>query len=445
MRLLLLLWVFAGCAGAWQDSAQEDAAKLLLNIRKKVVQTVTRLPKYLCTETVDRSTFQPGVEVLNRSCDDLASRRKQTAWKIRKDTADRLRLDVAVSGDSEMFSWAGENHFQDGTLADLVRSGATSTGTFSSFLGSIFGSDAATFTYNGDVDTAGRVLAEFGFRVPLEKSKYLIGNKLRRSVVEYDGTFLVDPKSFDLVQLTIHADHLPADLNACESRTTLDYGSIRINNSEFPIPTNARWRVVNLDGSEFDNRTVFSACHEFLGESTLRFDVPSDGTRTVVEKTARKSLRLPPELPFSLVLTSPIDTATAAAGDLFQAKLTTAIKENHSGILVPKGAAVTGRIISIERYYLATFQFLILGVKLETIEAGSVPQPLDARLQSVVKRHKKAMNALVLRQDLGSFDQMSVPEDLAVGILRFDNVTADYVIHRGFEIEARTATTEAKQ
>jgi hypothetical protein len=445
MRLFLLLWVFAGCTGARQNSAQEDAAKLLLNVRKKVAQTLTRLPKYLCTETVDRSTFQPEVEVLSRSCDDLASRRKRTAWRIRKDTSDRLRLDVAVSGDSEMFSWAGENHFQDGSLADLVGSGATSTGTFGSFLGSIFGSDAATFTYNGDVDAAGRVLAEFGFRVPLEKSKYRIGNKLQHSIVAYDGTFLVDPKTFDLVRLTIHADQLPAGLNACESSTALEYGNIRLNNSEFLIPTNARWRVVNLDGSEFDNHTVFSACHEFLGESTLRFDVPSESAQTVVQKTARKDFRLSPELPFSLALTRPIDTATAAAGDLLRAKLTSAIKEKHNGTLVPKGAAVTGRIISIERYYLTTSQFLILGVKLETVEADGVPQPFDARLQSVVKRHQKAMNALVLRQDLGSFDQMSGPEDSAVGILRFDNVTADYVIHRGFEIEARTASAEAEQ
>ena len=165
----------------------------------------------------------------------------------------------------------------------------------------------------------------------------------------------------------------------------------------------------------------------------------------MVEKTARKSLRLPPELPFSLVLTNPIDTATAAAGDLFRAKLTTAIKENHSGILVPKGAGVTGRIIRIERYYLATFQFLILGVKLETVKRVACHSRSMRGLQSVVKRRQKAMNALVLREDLGSFDQMSGPEDSAVGILRFDNITADYVIHRGFEIEARTASAEAKQ
>ena len=355
MRLFLLLWIFAGSVAAQQDSPEADAAKLLLAVRKKVVETVKRLPKYLCTETVDRATYQPEIELASRSCDDLAGR-KIRPEKIRLDTSDRLRLDVAVSGDSEMFSWAGENRFQDGTLADLVRSGATSTGTFGSFLGSIFGTDAATFTYNGDVDATGRLsarqpsgawstqsrnrqaparalpgnylLAEFGFRVPLENSKYRIGNKLSHSIVPYEGTFLVDPKTFDLVRLAIHAGHLPASLNACESSTTLDYGSIRLNNSEFFVPTNVRWHVVNLDGSEFDNRTVFSGCHEFLGESTLRFDVPPESSRTAGEKTTRKNLQLPPELPFSLALVNPIDTATAAAGDLFKAKLTGAIKEN---------------------------------------------------------------------------------------------------------------------
>jgi hypothetical protein len=41
--------------------------------------------------------------------------------------------------------------------------------------------------------------------------------------------------------------------------------------------------------------------------------------------------------------------------------------------------------------------------------------------------------------------QMSGPEDPAVDLLRFENVTADYIIHRGFEIEARTAAADTKQ
>lgn len=55
-------------------------------------------------------------------------------------------------------------------------------------------------------------------------------------------------------------------------------------------------------------------------------------------------------------------------------------------------------------------------------------QPFDARLQSVVKRRKKSRGALLQRQNLGSFDQMSGPEDPAVGLLGFEKVNADYVI-----------------
>jgi hypothetical protein len=88
---------------------------------------------------------------------------------------------VAVSGDGEMYSWAGEDRFNDGDLADLVRGGATSTGTFSSFLSSIFGTNAATFTYDGDVHAGERILVEFGFRVPIEKSEYSIGKATSHS------------------------------------------------------------------------------------------------------------------------------------------------------------------------------------------------------------------------------------------------------------------------
>jgi hypothetical protein len=129
------------------------------------------------------------------------------------------------------------------------------------------------------------------------------------------------------------------------------------------IPKNIHWRIVNLDGSEFRNRTVFSACHEFLGESSLRFDSPVESKQLTAQ---RRVIGLPPDLPSSLALTNRIDTATAAAGDLFRAKLTTAIRESHNRILVRKGASVTGRIIRIERLYDRVSQSLVLALKLET-------------------------------------------------------------------------------
>jgi hypothetical protein len=170
-------------------------------------------------------------------------------------------------------------------------------------LPSIFGPTAAAFTYNGDVKVDGRVFVEFGFRVPLERSGYSISDKQHRAIVAYDGTFLVDPKNFDLVRLTVHADQIPADLNTCEDTTTVEYSTVRLSHSEFLLPKDVRWRVVRSDGGEFENRTVFSGCHEFRAESALHFGAPSETEQTETHKTVSQALALRPGLAFTIALT----------------------------------------------------------------------------------------------------------------------------------------------
>jgi len=189
MWRFMLLWVFVTSVTAQQSAPVDDRKRVLAEVRQKVMLTLDRLPKYMCTETIDRTTFQPKKKVTKRqfrplgldpkeptpvrlvSCDEIAALRKKADWQVLKDASDRLRLDVAVATDSEMFSWAGENRFNDRGLADLVRRGATSTGAFGSFLASIFGTDfesnAANFTGKGEVNVEGRALVAFDFRVPL--------------------------------------------------------------------------------------------------------------------------------------------------------------------------------------------------------------------------------------------------------------------------------------
>ena len=205
------------------------------------------------------------MKVIGRSCDDLESRKREPDWRVRQYSSDRLRLDVAISGGGEMYSWAGEDRFQDRSLADLVQGGATSTGAFASFLTAIFGTNAADFTYNGDVNADGRALVAFGFRVPLEKSGYRIGTKQLGAIVAYDGTFLVDPKTFDLARMTIRADHLPKELNACADITTLDYGSVRLNNAEFLLPKNVVYRSLTLTAVSRRTALNFRAATSSLG------------------------------------------------------------------------------------------------------------------------------------------------------------------------------------
>src|SRR5580698_9603445 len=147
--------------------AQPAPGDLLQRVTQKVLETVGRLPKYMCTQTIDRSQYEPTVGSAGRPCEPYA--RKQ----LRLTTSDRLRLDVAVSAGREMYSWVGESRFEDRTLFQLVRNGALSTGSFASFLMLIFRDDEASFSYKGESAEAGQQLAEFEFRVPVQSSHYI--------------------------------------------------------------------------------------------------------------------------------------------------------------------------------------------------------------------------------------------------------------------------------
>ncbi|HTF62130.1 MAG TPA: hypothetical protein VK638_05385, partial [Edaphobacter sp.] len=178
--------------------------------------------------------------------------------------------------------------------------------------------------------------------------------------------------------------------------------------ADYLIPKDVHWNVVNMDGSESTSRTVFSACHEFRGEATLRFDVAPDAGQVAASKTM---IVVPADAMFSLILLDPISTATAAAGDLFRAKLA-AIRTKRGWISIPKDAIVTGRIVRIERQYESKSQSMVLGLRPETIQVHGVSQPFRAR------------------------------QDSGVGFLYFKHVTDTYVIRKGLRIEGTTAATQ---
>ncbi|HUE20986.1 MAG TPA: hypothetical protein VMQ86_04850 [Bryobacteraceae bacterium] len=121
-----------------------------------------------------------------------------------------------------------------------------------------------------------------------------------------------------------------------------------------------------------------------------------------------------------------------------KAELAAPIKEMHGGVLVPKGAAVTGRIVQIKRFYGSVSESLTLAFKLESIEANGMPRPFSAKLESLAKRSIDSSDALVVRQSLGTFDQMFDRDDPSVGVLEFQDVTQNYIIKRGVELDGIT-------
>ena len=104
--------------------------------------------------------------------------------------SDRLRLNVSVLSDREIYSWAGETKFDDRGLFGLIDRGPLQTGGFASFLRLIFGNDEASFSYLGEEEVAGRRVLKYRFQTPEDRSHYAFGQDRIR--VAYDGSFDAD-------------------------------------------------------------------------------------------------------------------------------------------------------------------------------------------------------------------------------------------------------------
>jgi hypothetical protein len=447
------------CGVAVPIQGEDNAKNVLVQVRRGVMDTLKRLPKYVCTQTIDRNRYEPDSTryyALDskrhvHTCDEISTDVTSATWKRRLSSSDRLRLDVAVnhvraSLDREMYSWAGDDHFSHGDLFEFVRDGSVSTGSFSSMLASIFGSDAASFSYNGDSTVGGRLLAEFGFRVPLERShySYILNGGEQQMTLAYSGTFLVDPETSDLVRLVVRTNHTPAESGACELTQTLNYDRVSLHGADFLLPTEARVSLIHTDGTEAENLIKYSACHEFQGESTLRFESsPEAGMPRSGNGPSAGSLQLPPGLPFKLVFTERVDTAVAAAGDPIRAKLKTALRDRSSKVLVPEGAVVTGRIVSMRRFYgPSTSQSvegqrvrgqrpsLVIKVRLETVDVDGKSYSLKARFHTGFERFAKVASALSSRVEIGNLDTSENSDD---GVFEFWDENQNHVVTSGLE------------
>jgi hypothetical protein len=320
-------------------NAQSGPDELLQRGIARIRDTLDRLPRYLCTQTMDRVALYAFHLPNGEGCD----------WwppgdRFRSTQSDRVRADVLFTPGGEVYSWVGESQFHNQDLLQLVQLRPVSAGGFGGILRSVFG-HGNVFSYLREVTEDGRKLREYAFRVPRDNSEYWFGNGVERRTVAIDGTFLLDPGTADLVRLVVKSGEPPQVTGACQATTTLNYGRTRVNESEFLLPAGALFEFVDTRGQEARNSWVYSGCHEFLGESTLRFAPPEPRPRPSGKAPGPPALALPEGLPFRTVFTQDIAFRTAADGDAVAAKLATPIQDAARHLLVPAGTPVVARIL----------------------------------------------------------------------------------------------------
>ena len=129
----------------------------------------------------------------------------------------------------------------------------------------------------------------------------------------------------------------------CQAKTTIAYQHLRIAASDFLLPQSSMFETQGPDFSRAESVTTFSDCHEYTAESTLLFN---DHDAAVSSEAANSSSApRPAGLPLSLALAAPIDSDTAAAGDIVFARVLKAVNAPHTkSVLIPKASRVRGRI-----------------------------------------------------------------------------------------------------
>ena len=361
--------------------AVRDPAAVLEQVRTRLQAMARNLQKYVCVETINRSYYQR-VSARDATPTPLpapACAPPPPDDPFRLATTDRVRLEVTVSDGAELHSWPGATRFDARDVDELIRNGPVSTGSFGAYLNSVFAQPGVAYHFKGEQTAGGKTLLEYDYKVPLSASHFEVKTETGWKPTAYEGSFRVDPQSYELILLTVRTVDPPSGAAFCQATSTLDYQQVHIGDSDLLLPRQAELQIELKAGPETRNVTTFAGCREYQAESEISFDDSTAPAGSAPQTFGRGRVALPIGLPVTLALEGPIDTATAAAGDTIDARVVTPVRRaGSSEVLVPAGALVRGRIRRVEHHLLPSPYFRIV-LAFNRVEVGSAVSPFVVR------------------------------------------------------------------
>jgi hypothetical protein len=192
----------AGIAGtvALVQAQQEQLAK----IKTAVSEHLSRLPNYTCTETIQRS------------------QRTKVNRQDRVTMQETIRMEVAFLDGKELFGWPGAAKIDESDIHKMV-DGSIGNGYFGLLSRSIFATSFAVIEYGNAAGLEGKPAVRFDYRIPKSSGAYTITGEVGEAVVDFHGSFWVNPKTFDLLRITAYVDHPPPLLGVKSADSVLDF------------------------------------------------------------------------------------------------------------------------------------------------------------------------------------------------------------------------------
>lgn len=295
---------------------------LLARIKSVVSQMMARMPNFTCVETIERS------------------QREQTSKKF--ELVDTIRLEVALVNGKELYAWPGSKRFEENDIRQMVGGhGAIGTGDFALHARSIFFGGNARFVYKGAETLNGRKTYKFHYQVDMNGSSYLMRVGSAEGEVGYQGDIWNDAETLNLVRLEMNIDQIPPQVPLKQGHKILDYAPMQIGGESYILPSGMDMTLTSMDGTESRNRTLFSGCRQYAGETTLIFEDPPP--ESTVPKEQPVAIQLPEGLAVQLKPAASIDLRKSVVGDTVEFVVTKSV-EQAGKVLLPKGALVEMRI-----------------------------------------------------------------------------------------------------
>lgn len=345
--LLAIAFVLLWAAGAMISAQPPDEPEALLaRIKAKAKQNLTRLPDYVCVQTVERT------------------RRRSADGEF--EPMDTLRLEVGLVGDRELFAWPNSTRFEEKDLTDLIHRGTIGNGNFALHARNVFLSGGPEFTFKGEESLDGKRVYRYDYDVPVRRSTYKLRVRPLEAVVAFYGSFWVDAGTLDLIRLKVEVDDIPVELGLVRASDVMEYARVEIGQSDFLLARSSELNILGVAGNASRNRTTFSRCRQFVGEASLSFNQPRVDLPPPKEGT--KGLELPPGLALELSLDTEIDLRKAVVGDPVRAVLARPLKDGAT-VLAPRGAVVHGRLVRLDRYEQPVGHYIV-GLEFHTLDFG---------------------------------------------------------------------------
>jgi hypothetical protein len=361
-------WMAAGLllavAGAAPGQAQFDpkapldvATLMLARVRLAADLEFRRLPNCTCTMNVERS--------------------RRVGGRGRFELLDQLRLEVALVDGREAYSWPGARQFSDRELVDIVGGGAIGSGEFAGHARNVVLGGNVQLKYQGEEELAGRKVHRFDYEVPMAQSRYMMRVGRETEAVGYRGSFWADAGTFQLRRLLVEIFEAPLNIPLEQGVIRIDYEKREVGGQMVLLPEASESGMVTRGGLETRNRTTYTGCRLYTGESSLVFDEPEEEEAAALARVVE--WELPKGLKVTLRLGGGMRMETLAVGDEVEWEVAKDAQQNRE-IWLAKGAKVKMRV-ALQRCAETPVTACVLGVIPERFEWGNRAGEMRAEME----------------------------------------------------------------